>query len=752
LQGYASHPLKNLTFDVSNAAGIFTNQTGFLTGQFYDTNLLAYTTNYFECDIDLDSGTNLIALHATDWAGNTTNVNLTLDYSPDTNAPSLSLLWPPNNTPIGGSNVTIQAQVSDATATVTATVNGNTVQGLIERSGLVWLQNLPLNGGTNIITITSQNAAGKVSTNTLDVVESSVNLSIDPISDDQLNQTNVTVTGSVSDPAADVWVNGIEVGWYDDNDWYADNVPVSASGTAIVTVEAGTDLSHVEASETLDEVQPAEVVLAGYSYLDNTRYDSGWSTYSVDWAYDSGGTYETSGYDPDGNPGYENYHVEQNLPSDGPGFAGADDLGVLSWDYFSVNTSYADDEGGTVSFQRSSQAQVVIAPSGQEAAGTTNVYLVLASAMAFSDPVQSLGEGAGDMPVAPETMAVNGQALVNTGITNYNGSVFGATIVSGSSGAPAPLVTTAAASAFTFTNRALPLHLAIIDTNSGTDLTLQTNSVIVGQQMNLQCRLSMTNSFMTNFPLANFKWTIPGYAISNYVADGQSGVVYTNFSITSSNVNFYWVDGGIKQVQISATVNGQTITGQAAFNVLRPTATVTTTTATVAVTTAWGDLEIAYGTPAQFGITFTNSITMPNGFSGTNEWVQEITSTLRRAQTNDGSGAWYRLQASGVLDTHYPYPPISSDSTRDAPGQGLNSQWQNISISDNFNMWLMFKPTGGQWVPLKVVTWNWGGTASQTGGVWTLNSSNNIVNPVGVDSLTYPSWTNSIVNFNYQKE
>jgi hypothetical protein len=49
LQGYASKELSSLTFDVSNATGIFTNQPGYVTGQFYDASLLAFTTNYFQC-------------------------------------------------------------------------------------------------------------------------------------------------------------------------------------------------------------------------------------------------------------------------------------------------------------------------------------------------------------------------------------------------------------------------------------------------------------------------------------------------------------------------------------------------------------------------------------------------------------------------------------------------------------------------------------------------------------------------------
>ena len=100
LQGYANETLGSLTFAVSNAAGIWTNQTGYTTGQFCDTNLFEFTTNWFQCyDIALTNGLNTITLHAADLAGNTTttNVSFTLDYSSGSNPP-VSYLSTPHQT------------------------------------------------------------------------------------------------------------------------------------------------------------------------------------------------------------------------------------------------------------------------------------------------------------------------------------------------------------------------------------------------------------------------------------------------------------------------------------------------------------------------------------------------------------------------------------------------------------------------------------------------------------------------------
>jgi hypothetical protein len=316
------------------------------------------------------------------------------------------------------------------------------------------------------------------------------------------------------------------------------------------------------------------------------------------------------------------------------------------------------------------------------------------------------------------------------------------------------------------------LHLAIIDTNSGMDLTLQTNSVIVGQQMNWQCRLSMTNSFMTNFPLTNFHWTIPGYAISNYVANDGSGIVYTNFSTVNSNVVFYWVDGVTnladatnRVVQISATVNGKTVTGQATFKVLRPTGKITATTISpITLDYADGPATLHFGSVqigTQPGILFSNSITMPSGYTGntnyTFEWVQKVIYLKERLQTNDGSGAWYSLQASNVLDTQYPYPSpdtrFSNACTTDSPGSDGLDGYQAVSFTNNFTMWLMFQPSGGVVVPLRMVNWSWNGTGTFNGVTGSVTSSNAVANPDSDATDNYPVWTDNVTNhFNLQRE
>jgi len=145
----------------------------------------------------LGNGTNIITLHATDLAGNTANVSLMLDYVPNTNSPGLNVIWPPDGTQISGGSFTVQAQTDDNTSTVMAVItdssgNTNTVSGMVEQNGTLWVRNLPLAAGANQLTLTVANASGSSTTN-LTVYQSSVLVTVAPLTADQLNQASITV-------------------------------------------------------------------------------------------------------------------------------------------------------------------------------------------------------------------------------------------------------------------------------------------------------------------------------------------------------------------------------------------------------------------------------------------------------------------------------------------------------------------------------------------------------------------------------
>ena len=254
VQGWADKSLASLSYDITNAFGVATNESVVVTEVAgYDADSNGWRTNYFQAyDVPLATNGNFITLRVTDRAGNTTttNFNVTLDYTTATNPPAVNLTWPQDGMVVSGTNITIRGTMSDETGSVVAqVVNGdgttNLITGIVERNGNFWLENVPLNG-TNAVTIQATDAAGNVTENNFTVKPSNLLLTIDSTpTGDALYQPCGTVTGTVGDPDAIVTVNGTnalvdgssvnEDGSYN---WTATDVPVYGQGTATFDVTA----------------------------------------------------------------------------------------------------------------------------------------------------------------------------------------------------------------------------------------------------------------------------------------------------------------------------------------------------------------------------------------------------------------------------------------------------------------------------------------------------------------------------------
>jgi hypothetical protein len=249
VQGYCTKPLAGITFDLSNATGLFTNQQAFVLSQHTDAATRHFTTNSFQAfDVPLTNGNNVVTFHATDLAGNTTTTNITytLDYTGKTNPPVIQIYWPQNGDQVTGSTFTLRGSLDDFTASLTAQIvdasgNTNTLQGLVGRNGLFWVENAPLLAGTNYVTLTAMDAAGNISITNLAINCVNPGFTINDFTSELGgNPRNVIpmVTGTIALTNYTLWVNGIQATQDGQGNWVAYSVPLGPGGTAVVEVRA----------------------------------------------------------------------------------------------------------------------------------------------------------------------------------------------------------------------------------------------------------------------------------------------------------------------------------------------------------------------------------------------------------------------------------------------------------------------------------------------------------------------------------
>ncbi len=300
LQGYCPEPLASLRFDVTNATGLLPDQQGLVLSQSYDTNVHAFTTNFFQCfDLDLTNGLNTVTLRATDLAGNASVTTFNYTLNSDTTAPVISLGWPQDGMTLCGDTLTVDGWVDDPSAAITvnlvdATGATNLFSGIVERDGRFWVESLPLGAGTNALTLTATDAWTNSATTNFTVIKSALGLAVNPIDPNQLFQSSISVTGTVSGTGYTVWVNGVQATVPGSGTWRAEGVPVNAGGMASFTVAAyapGHDLEPGSANLTKTNADKRDLLYVerdiqertyNWHERDDWYWDPAWAAY--DWA------------------------------------------------------------------------------------------------------------------------------------------------------------------------------------------------------------------------------------------------------------------------------------------------------------------------------------------------------------------------------------------------------------------------------------------------------------------------------------
>ncbi len=289
---------------------------------------------------------------------------------------------------------------------------------------------------------------------------------------------------------------------------------------------------------------------------------------------------------------------------------------------------------------------------------------------------------------------------------------------------------------------------------NGTDVTGQTVTAIIGEPITLQAQYTVPSGYSVQ----NQSWSISGgNVVGGYNADSISSS-YTSVDTSQQQVTYYNLVPASQGVTYSVTLSdGNTYTGSVSMTVVAPTGNIVSYTQWVSVDQNWavspGDWSLYFGQGTHYGIVWTSSVTVPQGFSlGDLQFVQIVKSLYIERQTIAGN--WYHISSSSpVLDTDYPYNNTVTDQDGDAPGLILTTAggYQYYYRVDQFTTYAMWKPTypNAIWVPVAAVDWNWGGGAmlqSDNPPAWIETTASWSTNPASRSYYGPLTWDGNIAN------
>src|SRR5580658_6141903 len=275
-----------------------------------------------------------------------------------------------------------------------------------------------------------------------------------------------------------------------------------------------------------------------------------------------------------------------------------------------------------------------------------------------------------------------------------------------------------------FQSTAPAVTLEIVDRKINAVISGTTQTRIVGQKIQLLVRPKPGGT------MTQIQWTIPDVVLRNYEPNAHNATEYnlTSTDLQTATIDFHWIDGGKKGVQVSAQVAGVALTASVTFNVLAPT-DVSMTSKTGGVYVGHGDnadaIQLYLGSGErgvdgviELGIQFNFKATAPPNGKGKIAGFQLVT-ILRSYRDNDGN-IFFKNQSSWSLDTTFPYGgeenPIDAGQTvtwhftnnareeypSDSPARILQDDWSYFNVDDHYQTWFMYKHSDEDsiWVPL----------------------------------------------------
>jgi hypothetical protein len=765
VQGWSPEELSGVSFGLSNAAVVLTNQAGLLTDSWLDINTGAYTTNRFQCsDIWLTNGLNVVTLQATDLAGNvtTTNVSVTLDYSTATN-PVIQLTWPTNGMQICQNAFTLRGWTEDSLAQIAVQIadaqgNTNDFNGMVERNGKLWVENIPLASGTNWLTLSVTNSAGLSSATNLMLVQSTMTLTLDSI-DGDLWLPAVSVRGQVSDTTAAVWVNGAQGTNNGDGTWSAANVPVTPGGVASFDLRAA-PAGGGQTDAGANQDKPAGIVMQSAT----GNYDGTQEAQTLHllgnwgWSRDEGGSEHTE-FHPGTNWNMADDTIATNLAILNTHLTGSDgtdtnvaDNGQASFatEIGSISTNgYRTLPNGSnllwTTASTTAKVKMVLLTGGKGSVGRQAVMAVHTSA---TDEVTG-------QAIAPDQITVAGKTLGADGWV-YKQIKMG--------GDPVDVTPQANAQLYSFAGPDGGAYVPTILANRH-DLGVETPEFCVGQQVTFT---------LSNLPACQQvvgHWTLPGKYVNEawqatHWVDGdppfgghEEAYGSLNYRVnpdllTNLSTQCWYVNkpgGNVRAAWNLQFSNGQQVdvVAKGTFSVYRPSIAEWDPVYLGQPQVVINGGALALGGGAAAGMNFKHYV--QSAYSGAAGYTQLISGEFESDLSFPLDGyeldntEWARGQSSISSGGSWSRNFVPFD---DKPSADLANVNSSTAIDLSYKTYLRFMPDGDNniFVTLRLVTWGVSASATRTGGVWTVDPGSSPSGPTDSDSDAPPIWTETFHN------
>jgi hypothetical protein len=423
-----------------------------------------------------------------------------------------------------------------------------------------------------------------------------------------------------------------------------------------------------------------------------------------------------------------------------------------------------------IHMQRTADTKMKLATGGAAGSTKMNLWVISATATAYSLPWAIGGAGGGwasaltGTPIASQNISLFGKTLGN------DGNLY--VLLPDNATPDATPIVTGGGDFYSFTLSAQKCRLNIF----ANDYLLADNRVrpqayyCVGQKLNFQGVFSPSPSGLNyTSPI----WNYSADYVNNHWTDINNCEEYNIAPIPAmSNPTVAWFYN--KQTQdATATLglyckfnNGQSVylVRQGKFNVYTPEVIEFTNSPPYYATLDTNRFNI-HGSPwlsdggASGGsMDFSAKIKNDSKFSGHARWTQLINSYRNRDETYPlGSYTWstggnYWLDNQEFYFPEFDDVTINPHSTSSSLSFGDGPEWPCgltvCTINDQFKTYLRFRPDGDAdniWVTLKRVDWEWHATAALS-GAWAITSQYTPLAQLHDDN-TFPIWSNNVTSF-----